>query len=228
MILAIETSGALCSVAYWEDGKTLIEYNVEIAMQHAELLAKLVDDGLTFLSRKPLKKHYQLKDIKLVAVGVGPGSFTGLRIGLSYAQGFCFARRLPIVGISSHQVLASQHLRKYPTFYTLVEARRNEVYLAEIHVAGDMYPEMINHQIVDRNDLNAVIPEGAHILYKHGMTLDEDIIEGLHSRDVVIYDQGRYSASIIAQLGYQKWKTKQGDDLAQIEPMYIRPFAGVL
>jgi len=102
MILALETSDILCSVAFWDKGQKLVEYNHELARQHASLIGDLVDNGLTFLSDPVRKDSMSIDDIKLVCVAIGPGSFTGLRIGLSYAQGFCLGRGLAVCGISNH------------------------------------------------------------------------------------------------------------------------------
>ncbi|HHE54200.1 MAG TPA: tRNA (adenosine(37)-N6)-threonylcarbamoyltransferase complex dimerization subunit type 1 TsaB [Caldithrix abyssi] len=142
MILAIETSDIVCSVALWDGSKkqTIYEANLELPMQHATLLAPLIQTAVDFVKQNVNPLLSQQNEIELVAVSVGPGSFTGLRIGLSFAKGFCFAHQLPIVGISNHQVLAKQVRRPWAHFYTMIDARHEEVYLSQLEFALDGLP----------------------------------------------------------------------------------------
>ena len=116
MILAIETSATLCSVVFWEDDNILVQYNHNEPMQHARLLGQLVEKGLAELGPKA-------DSLSAVAVAIGPGSFTGLRIGLSYAQGFCFGKNLPLVGVSNHQVLACQAVAQKEIIFSIIDAQ---------------------------------------------------------------------------------------------------------
>ncbi|MGD9488273.1 MAG: tRNA (adenosine(37)-N6)-threonylcarbamoyltransferase complex dimerization subunit type 1 TsaB [Calditrichaceae bacterium] len=227
MILAIETSDVLCSVAFWDEGKILAEYNHELPMQHATLVGYLVNNGLEFLGGKLRARKYLIDDISAVAVGIGPGSFTGLRIGLSYAQGFCFGNEIPIVGVSNHQVLAVQRIPSIRRVFTIIEARREEVYLAEHAFLEDKYPEIKTHQIVKKANLNAVIPTGSQVICNRTLKLDQAIIDQAEKRKIELISHGSYSASILAEIGLHKFGLKGSDSLTELEPMYIRPFAGV-
>ncbi len=227
MILAIETSDVLCSVAFWDEGKILAEYNHELPMQHATLVGYLVNNGLEFLGGKLRARKYSIDDISAVVVGIGPGSFTGLRIGLSYAQGFCFGNEIPIVGVSNHQVLAVQRIPSIRRVFTIIEARREEVYLAEHEFLENKYPEIKTHQIVKKADLNAVIPTGSQVICNRTLKLDQAIIDQAEKRKIELITHGSYSASILAELGLHKFGLKGSDSLSELEPMYIRPFAGV-
>ncbi|RMH63042.1 MAG: tRNA (adenosine(37)-N6)-threonylcarbamoyltransferase complex dimerization subunit type 1 TsaB [Calditrichaeota bacterium] len=89
MILAIESSDRLCSVALWHEGQTVIAFESELPMQHTRLLGGWVEQALAFAADQPA---FQNQAPRAVVVANGPGSFTGLRIGVSYARGF------PMVG----------------------------------------------------------------------------------------------------------------------------------
>ena len=228
MILAIETSDILCSVAFRDEGRTLIEYNVEMPMQHATLVGSLVQKGLRFLAEPQTGRPYRLQDISALAVALGPGSFTGLRIGLSFAQGFCFANSLPIVGISNHQVLAARAAQPADKVYTLIEARKSEVYLAQIIGVSESNPEVGRHQIAKKDDLAEIIEPGSQLITAANVSLEQDIIKRLIKQDNIIHLKRSYSAGILARAGQKKLMIEGADDLSQIEPLYIRPFAGVL
>jgi tRNA threonylcarbamoyladenosine biosynthesis protein TsaB len=227
MVLGIETSDILCSVAFWDEGKILAEYNHELPMQHAAIIGKLVEHGLKFLSGEHQKKKYEADDIRLVAVSVGPGSFTGLRIGLSYAQGFCFGRDIPIIGISNHQMLASFSPLKFEDVYSIIEARRDEVYLAKHKMENHNYNTIVEHLIVPKIKLADKLTEHSIILFKKDLILEDKIIDSLMRKHITIFNRLNYSAGLLAELGLKKYKLGGSDKLAEIEPMYIRPFAGV-
>ena len=229
MILAIETSDIVCSVALWDGSKkqTIYEANLELPMQHATLLAPLIQTAVDFVKQNANPLLSQQNEIELVAVSVGPGSFTGLRIGLSFAKGFCFAHQLPIVGISNHQVLAKQVRRPRAHLYTMIDARREEVYLAQLEFAPDGLPEIVEHDIVLRQRLPEVLPSGSVLVKPFFHDLDAEILQKLQLKGVTVHYKGEYLARLIAYLGLLKFKKYGADDLQEIEPMYIRPFAGV-
>lgn len=126
-ILNIETSGKICSVAISKDGA--IEYQLEDheGMRHAEVLAPFVEKCMEELKRKEDK-------LDAVAVSIGPGSYTGLRIGLSLAKGVAFSRDLPLIGVSTLQILAVKAMFRSFDFtgeellVPMIDARRMEVF----------------------------------------------------------------------------------------------------
>ena len=113
LVLGIETSGILCSVAWWQNGSVLLEYNLEKKNEHAVLLAALVERGFNELK-------IDHNTVTHVAVGSGPGSFTGLRIGMSYAKGFCFGHNIPLIPVTNFELLSDlAEDNKFP-IYTFV------------------------------------------------------------------------------------------------------------
>lgn len=226
MILAIETSDILCSLAFWDNGRTVLEYNLEMPQQHATLVGSLVEQGLAFLAAPERKRVYTMQDLDLVTVSIGPGSFTGLRIGLSFAQGFCAGRGLPICGISNHQILAAQSAACDRPIYTIIEARRNEVYLAAHKMLTANLSQIESHNIRAKDTLADDIPEGAQLVTAQGIKLADSVWQALNEKDVIVLNRARFTAGRLALLGMEKYKRDGADNLADLEPMYIRPFAG--
>ncbi len=229
MILGIETSDIVCSVALWDEtnNRLLLESNLEAPMQHAALLAPLVENSIQFAQNEIGKQLRFETELKLVTVAVGPGSFTGLRIGLSFAQGLCFAKGLPIVGVSNHQVLAAQLPASVKNCFTIIDARRHEVYLASLKMEND-FPEIVDHRIVKIKNLAEQLPENSWLIKPALHGLNAEVLESLEQRKIKVVENGQYAARFVAQLGNEKLKRHGADDLKTIEPMYIRPFAGVL
>lgn len=216
MILAIETSAILCSVAFWEDEHILKKYDHRVPMQHATLIGQLVERGL-----KETSSH----TLEAVGVAIGPGSFTGLRIGLSYAQGFCYGRDLPIYGVSNHQVLAMQSGTSEKEIFSVIDARRNEVYFARHN--NDNVFSIKSHEIISKNGLLEEIANESTLMLHEDVTFTEDLIGQLQTKKVILNTGINYDAAYIAQIASQRMLKGQPDDLEQLEPMYIRPFAGV-
>lgn len=227
MILAIETSNLLCSVAYVKNDLILVEYKHEIPKQHASLVGSLVENGGNFLSAKKLTSPNYMDDLQLVAVSIGPGSFTGLRIGLSYAQGLCMGKKIPIVGVNNHQILAENCPYGYKnSVFTIIEARQDEVYLGKMN-RNYTYFEIEDHRIVNKKTLADEIPENSVLIFSGEACINELILKDLLKRKISIINSARYSAALTAKIGWQKYQKKGADNIAELEPLYIRPFAGV-
>lgn len=146
LILAIETATKLCSVAVARDGRVLALREVESQRhEHAEKVNVFIAEVLE-------EAGLSLKDLDAVAVGIGPGSYTGLRIGLSAAKGLCYALDIPLLGLSSLGTLvrAAIHAANTPvaTIQPMIDARRMEVftgtYDASGHPLGDHHPLVLD------------------------------------------------------------------------------------
>ncbi|MCB0685470.1 MAG: tRNA (adenosine(37)-N6)-threonylcarbamoyltransferase complex dimerization subunit type 1 TsaB [Saprospiraceae bacterium] len=141
MILCLETSAAICSVALTDQGHLISLKESKSPNDHASMILKHVDACLG-------EAGTQLDQLEAIAISQGPGSFTGLRVGVSAAKGLCFALDLPMIAISTLAALASQTIRKYGDcgyVIPMIEARKNEVY-------GAIYrPDMqleLNEQVI--------------------------------------------------------------------------------
>ena len=157
LILHIETSTNVCSVALSENGKCLFSKSNTDGMNHAALLSVFIDEAL---------KHTKGKKPDAIAVSSGPGSYTGLRIGVSTAKGLCYGYEIPLIAVSTLEVLTAEALKqatdkKDALFCPMIDARRMEVYAAfynengmiksEISadiITSDSYTELLNNQLV--------------------------------------------------------------------------------
>jgi tRNA threonylcarbamoyladenosine biosynthesis protein TsaB len=227
MVLGIETSDLLCSIAFVKKDQILAEYNHEIPRQHAALIGNLVERCGKFLTDSNLASPNFIDDIELVAVAIGPGSFTGLRIGLSYAQGLCLGKDIPIVGINNHQILAEDCPHNYNSVFTMIDARQDEVYLAKMIRKNISYYEIEEHNIVNKNTLTDEITENSALIYGRNIDLNDTITKELLEKHIYITNSARYSAAITAKIGWKQYQQVGDVDLSELEPLYIRSFAGV-
>ena len=152
LTLAIDTATRTLSVALVEDQNVLTEISEVAAQAHAERLPLLLDQLLK-------QNGKQRTDIELVAVGVGPGAYTGLRVGLMFATAFARALKIQLVGICSHDVIA-------PSNYTglvVTDARRKEVYLSHYETGNRLFsPIVIKPDQIVQADL-AIIGDGVEV-----------------------------------------------------------------
>ena len=215
LILGIETSGILCSIAWWQSGKILLEYNVEKRNAHATLIAKLVEEGVENLG-------ISFDDLDLVAVASGPGSFTGLRIGMAYAKGICLALDIPLIPVSNFEVLAYSERDSGRPVLCLIEARKDYYYAGSFE-NGFLNP--VEQYISEKHEILEKVATGTKIV------VHEEINKGLFAaaaKDKYTIQQQDYSAEVICNLGYLKYLENETYLLDEIEPLYLQPFAGVL
>ncbi|MBQ2400270.1 MAG: tRNA (adenosine(37)-N6)-threonylcarbamoyltransferase complex dimerization subunit type 1 TsaB [Muribaculaceae bacterium] len=129
VILNIETSAQMCSVALSEDGAVVYKLSEQEGMNHAKALAPFVDECIRYAEDRNMA-------LDAVAVSIGPGSYTGLRIGLSTAKGICFAKNIPLIGVSTLKIMAvSAMFKSYDwegdeILVPMLDARRMEAFTA--------------------------------------------------------------------------------------------------
>jgi len=145
-ILALDSSSPLLSCALWEDGRTVAE------SLHPEKAGDVLPEALLLLA--------PLESVDALAAGIGPGSFTGLRIGLAAVKALAYARKLPVAGASSLRALALSAGRPGEVVVPTLEARRGELYACALRGAEVVRPETV----LQAQDLAAWLPEGAVVL----------------------------------------------------------------
>lgn len=210
VILGVETSAALCSVAWVKDTQILLEYNIEIPNIHTTLLPDLVQKGFSRLNMEPV-------DINLITVASGPGSFTGLRIGMAYAKGLAYALDIPVLAVSNFEVLAEHSIHNRFPIYAVIDARRGNYFVGIFQKSKNTIDQT---KFVSKEEL-------VKILNKKGIIVTTiNTFAGDIKTDIdVLYT--RFSAASLAKLGYIKFVAEGSKATDQIEPIYVREFSGV-
>lgn len=218
IILNIETATKNCSVSLAKDGEMLIliELN-EGQFSHAEKLHSIILEVLK-------KSHKEMDDIDAIAVSSGPGSYTGLRIGVSAAKGLCFSLDKPLISIPTLTSLANAIIiANGDMIIPLLDARRMEVYSAVFNFEKEQIRET-QAQIIDENSYSEYLEKGkVYFLGDGALKCKETIIH-----DNAIFLEGYFpSAKEMVGLSYQKFINNDFEDVAYFEPYYLKDFVAV-
>ena len=216
-ILNIETATKNCSVALAFEGKLIAIKEINSgSYSHAELLHPFVKEVLEMAK-------ISINQIQAIAVSKGPGSYTGLRIGVSAAKGFCFAQNIPLISIETLRSLSHSLAINDGVIAPLLDARRMEVYSA---VFSSDYEQIraIEAQIIDKNSFVEYLNQGKVYFLGDGAEKCKDLLT--HSNAVFIEDQFP-SAKEMCALSYVKYKKNDIEDVAYFEPFYLKDFVAV-
>ena len=231
-ILGIESATAVCGAALTDRGIVLSERQTEQPRAHSEQLLALVGECMR-------TGGTSLQDLDGIAVSIGPGSFTGLRIGLSVAKGLAFAGEKPIVGVGTLEALAYRAIRsgvigQHGCIAPVIDARRDEIYAALYRAAGDHLTELLPPRAVLLRELADLLPSGERILLlgdgaeKTYRYFESVLPSKLSSVTLLPADQRGCSAVAVALLAERRLSESGGDDLAALEPAYGKEFFTLL
>lgn len=213
-ILNIETSTKNCSVSISLNGKVLVLKEIcEENFSHAEKLTPFIKDVLT-------ESKLTFKNLSAIAIGKGPGSFTGLRIGVSSAKGLCFGLGIPLISISTMEILANATKVYDGYIIPLLDARRQEVYTAVFNKNHEFVKKTFNH-ILDENSFLEYLNKDEVVFLGDGVTKTKEIIK--HKNAIFLNDY-HPSAKEMCKLAFQKFKNKDFQDVAYFEPFYLKDF----
>ncbi|MDT0557701.1 tRNA (adenosine(37)-N6)-threonylcarbamoyltransferase complex dimerization subunit type 1 TsaB [Ichthyenterobacterium sp. W332] len=217
LILSIETSTTNCSVSLSNEGEILVlkeDYNTQYS--HAELLHLFIDDVLKNSGTKG-------NALDAIAISKGPGSYTGLRIGVSAAKGLCFALDKPLIAVSTLKSLAQQVVTEKGYIVSMLDARRLEVYSA---VFDENYNAVrsIQAEVLDKNSFSEFLDKEQVTFIGNGVEKTKSIIK--HSNAKFI-DGKLPSANEMAALAFNKYKISDMEDVAYFEPYYLKDFVGL-
>ena len=212
-ILNIETATKNCSVALAKEGKTILCKEIaEEGYSHAERLHVFIEEIIK-------EAGITMKDLAAIAVSQGPGSYTGLRIGVSAAKGLCFALDIPLIAVDTLQVLASQATVSSGLIVPMIDARRMEVYSA-IFTPNFENKRTVQAEIITEDSFSDI----QEILYFVG-DCAEKCKPVLTNKNFIFLEEIKYpSAKEISLLSYEKYKKNDTVDVAYFEPYYLKDF----
>ena len=218
LILGIETSTKICSVAV-SDGEKLLAIEEEGGeYSHSEKLT-------VFIQKVLGRAGLQLKDVDAVAVSKGPGSYTGLRIGVSVAKGLCYALDKPLIAVDTLQAMA-KNVAALPNqsktlFSPMIDARRMEVYTA-LYDSKNNSVTPITAKIIDENSFSEELTVQKIIFFGDGADKCAEVLD--KNSNATFFDEGLPSAKFVNQIAFDKYQNQEFEDVAYFEPYYLKDF----
>lgn len=218
IILHIETSTNICSIAISENGQCIFTKSDSEGMNHAALLSVFIAEAMEFL--KSVSKNPDA-----VAVSSGPGSYTGLRIGVSTAKGLCYGLDIPLIAVSTLEILTANALLTAEAatntlFCPMIDARRMEVYAAFYNQEGIIQRE-ISADIIDENSYSEILEN--HSVYFFGNGAEKCKTTLTHPNAKFIDGMYPLAQNMIA-LAEKAYAEKKFVDVAYFEPFYLKEF----
>lgn len=217
LILNIESATKVCSVALAKNGETIgIKEELGVQYIHSEKLT-------VFIKELMKESGYTLQDLDAICVSKGPGSYTGLRIGVSSAKGLCYALKIPLLSIDSLTVLGANFIQlnavnSNVVLYPMIDARRMEVFTQKMNT--DLLVETpIEAKVIDENSFT----EYSDSVYLFGDGANK-LIEVFKQKNIKVFKGIETSARGMETISYQKFLDKEFEDVAYFEPYYLKEF----
>ena len=213
-ILNIETATTNCSVSLSKGGETLVlkeDYNSNFS--HAESLHLFIEEVISSANLKP-------SQIDAVAVSMGPGSYTGLRIGVSSAKGLCFSLDKPLISVSTLESLSLQVSIEKGFIVPMLDARRMEIYSA-IFDSNHLQIRDIQAQILDENSFLDYLEKDKVYFIGTGVEKTKSIIK---HKNAVFIENKLPSANQMGLIAFNKYTNNDFQNVAYFEPFYLKDF----
>ena len=214
-ILNIETSTPVCSVALQRDAELLGSFTIYTDRSHSEQLALLADQLMVTCNIDKV-------ELSAIAVSSGPGSYTGLRIGTSFAKGLCYALKIPLITIGSLEAMAAgmKHLPDTGYLIPMMDARRMEVYLQ----VCDSEAEPVENPrpfLLEEESLGDYLDKGTCYIFGNGSNKAAGVIDHPNARFISNFEA---DARHMCEKAWHSYVEGKFADLAYFEPAYLKEF----
>ena len=218
MILQIETATTVCSVALARDGKVVAFKQVDQRNAHAEVITVFIDELLS-------ASGFNYADIDAIAVSCGPGSYTGLRIGVSTAKGLCFALDKPLIAIETLEAMAfgviNEGIETDMLLCPMIDARRMEVYTSIFNSKGENIKPTAA-EIIDENSFADLLQDNKVLFFGDGAEKCREVLS--HNPNAQFLSGFINSATHLTKKAEEKFMAKDFEDVAYFEPYYLKDF----
>lgn len=215
VILSLETSTPVCSIAIHQDGMLLREKSLDLPGAHSEKLMGMIEKILE-------ECNLTIEQINAIAVSEGPGSYTGLRIGVSVAKGLAFAGDIPLIGISTLAALANgakSRMEDPGCMVAMLDARRMEVY-REVFDSDLNTISELDSEIIDEKSFSTFLEKAKVYFVGDAVQKVSEVINHPNA----VYLEGKISAEYVGVLAYDKFQKEEFADLAYFVPNYLKEF----
>lgn len=227
LILIIETSTEICSVALIKNNQLIDLIETNEGQNHARLVTVFAENILE-------RNNIKARELNAVAVSKGPGSYTGLRIGISTAKGICFAAKIPLIAVGTLESMASHvagNRTKYNIpeneeilFCPMIDARRMEVYSMLLDKNGTiLHP--ITAEIIDETFLADELSEKKIVFFGNGSEKCKKVID---APNAIFIPEIFASAQYMQGLASMAYNNSQFEDVAYFEPFYLKDFVATV
>jgi tRNA threonylcarbamoyladenosine biosynthesis protein TsaB len=219
MILQIETATTSCSVALAQDGQVLAFKEVNARNMHAQVITAYIDELMAQINTT-------YAGLDAIAVSCGPGSYTGLRIGVSTAKGLCFALDKPLIAVQTLAAMAkglaaNNIIEDNTLLCPMIDARRMEVFTAIFNKAGEIIKPTAA-EIIDTNSFSDILAENKVLFFGDGADKCKEILgQNPNSQFVPNFVN---SATHLTQIALNKFNRADFEDVAYFEPYYLKDF----
>ena len=222
LILCIETGTDICSVGIARDGELMSLRESDQGRDHAKQVAVFVDELLRETGVKP-------DELDAVAVGMGPGSYTGLRIGVSFAKGLCYGLNIPLLAVGSLEALTDVAIKDYEAgiiqvegwdealLCPMVDARRMEVYTQIFNSRCEAQSE-VSAEIITEDSFSQWRATGKLVIFGNGAAKCQEMLPD------AIYIDVAPSARGLTRIAHQLFEAGKTVDIAYFEPFYLKDF----
>lgn len=218
LLLLIETSSINCSIALCEGNNILACVEKREMNIHASAITLFIEQVLSEAGKN-------LSDLTAIAVGKGPGSYTGLRIGVSTAKGLCYALNIPLIACQSLRTIFEQakSISNQPNaiYRPLIDARRMEVYTCTFQADGAQQ-EDTNAVIIDEHTFEQETSSQTCIYFGDGAEKTKAFF--MNNKNVIYLDELYPSANYMHIEAMEKFKSQSFEDLIYFEPFYLKEF----
>lgn len=219
MILLLETSSSILSVALESDGKCIAQKVCDTPRSQASMTAPLVQELLQ-------EAGIKIGDCEAVCVSKGPGSYTGLRVGVSTAKGLAFGAGIPLLSVGTLDIIAAQALGagEQPSFIVpMIDARRMEVYTAVFSPEGERLTD-VEARVIGQDSFADILSRGKVLFCGDGALKCKDTITSANA----IFRESNPLAGDMAALARKAYNEKKFEDTAYFEPFYLKDFVATV